>query len=245
MSKLGTDNDGTLVHEQARHEILRLIEQNNYLAGDRIPSERDLEKSFGIHRMTVRKAINFLVADGVLERRGTSGTYVPAPVVMRPITINSDSHSISEIVKQSGGKPGSKLLFFEHGQASQRAAKSLQIDIGDPLIVIKRLRTVDGLPFCVETTWLPSERLPGLAADDLLGDHSLYELLDERYGIKAGQATATISSATITSKDLEILDMKSGEQALIIHSVVSDADGIPIEYLASFNHPRRVMLTAE
>lgn len=235
------ENSGMLVYEQAQQEILKIIEQRSYVAGDRIPSERDLSDRLGIHRLTVRKAVDNLVNEGVLERRGTSGSYLRAPVVMRPISAHSSLHSISEMVRASGGEPGSRLLFFEQDEASSTIAEKLQIEVGDPLIAIKRLRTVDHLPFCIETTMLPLARVPGLAADDLFSGHSLYTLLEKRYGIKLGTGKATISSSTISMQDAEILGLKSGESALIMHSVVSDTGLKPIEYLTSLNHPRRVM----
>ena len=137
------------VYEQARQNILKMIEQRDYLPGDRIPSERELSERFGVHRMTVRKAIDRLVASGVLERRGTSGTYLPAPVVRRPVAGHLSSYSISEIVHNCGGVPGSRLLFFEQRQANPRVADRLQIDKGASVVAIKRLRTVNDLPFCV------------------------------------------------------------------------------------------------
>lgn len=245
LEELKADKPGKLVYEQAQHAILKLIEQRSYIAGDRIPSERDLSDRFGVHRMTVRKAIDKLVHEGMLERRGTSGTYIPAPVVMRPVSGHSFSQSISEIVRNSGGSPGSKLLFFERGEASLRAAEKLTVGVGEPLLIIKRLRTIDELPFCAETTWLPAKLVPGLTADDLFGDLSFYELLEKRYGVKPGTAKATLSSVPVPAADAEILGMKQGEQALAVHSVTSDKRGVPIEYLTSLNHPRRVMFTIE
>lgn len=245
MHKLRVNGSGMLVYEQAQQAILKLIEERSYVAGDRIPTERDLSERFGVHRKTLRKAIDNLENDGVLERRGRSGTYIPAPVVMRPVSGHSFSHSLSQIVHDGGGIPGSKLLYFERAQASVRAASHLSVEPGTAVFVMKRLRTVNDLPFCIETTWIASDRVPGLAADDLAGDLSFYALIEERYGIKPGTAKATLNASTIASSDVELLDMKQGESALVIHSVTSDIDGQPIEYLTSLNHPRRVMFTIE
>src|SRR5712691_5437078 len=66
--------NGGRVHERAQQHIIEMIEGPDYSAGDRIPSERDLAERYRISRMTMRKAIDKLVAKGLLERRGTSGT---------------------------------------------------------------------------------------------------------------------------------------------------------------------------
>ncbi len=113
------------------------------------------------------------------------------------------------------------------------------------MFMIKRLRTVNELPFCIETTWIPTVLVPGLTAADLIRDLSLYGLVKDRYNIKMGKAKATISTGPVSGQDLQILDMKQGETALVIDSVTSSQSGKPIEYLSSLNHPRRVMLVVE
>lgn len=241
-----TDENSTpFVYEQTQQSILDLIERKNYVAGDRIPSERELAERCGVHRATVRRALDNLIELGILEKKGTSGTFIPAPVVRRPISRSELSHSISEIVHECGGVPGGKLLFFEENLAGLRLSEKLEVEVGEPLFAIKRLRTVTDLPFCLETTWIPTRLVPGLAADDVLGNTSFYSLLHERYGIEIGTSEATIHSATIGSKDAGLLNMRTGEAALVVNSVTSEKSGKPIEYLTSLNHPKRVMFTVK
>ncbi len=239
------ENTTSFVYEQTQQSILDLIERKNYVAGDRIPSERDLAERCGVHRATVRRAIENLIELGILEKKGTSGTFIPAPVVRRPVSRTALSHSISEIVRQCGGEPGGKLLFFEENLAGQRISDRLGVEVGEPMFVIKRLRTVTDLPFCLETTWIPCQLVEGLVADDVLGNTSFYSLLKDRYGIEIGTSEATIHSATIGSRDASHLNLRSGEAALVVNSVTSDRSGRPIEYLTSLNHPKRVMFTIE
>ena len=239
------ENTTSFVYEQTQQSILDLIERKNYVAGDRIPSERDLAERCGVHRATVRRAIENLIELGILEKRGTSGTYIPAPVVRRPISRTALSHSISEIVRDAGGEPGGKLLFFEENLAGQRISERLGVEVGEPMFVIKRLRTVTDLPFCLETTWIPCKLVEGLVADDVLGNTSFYSLLKERYDIDTGTSEATIHSATIGSRDAGLLNMRTGEAALVVNSVTFDKAGNPIEYLTSLNHPKRVMFTVK
>lgn len=229
-----------LVYKQAQQAVLEMVEGPEYSAGDRIPSERDLSDRFRISRMTMRKAITNLVKAGVLERRGTSGTYVAVPRVQRPLDGNT-STSLSETVEHGGGKPGSKLLFFESAQASERVAERLRVEPGAPLIVIRRLRTASGVPFCVETSYLPAVRVPGLVAGDLLGNASLYGLLRERYGIKVGTAESVLSVSPTTAYEAELLGLPTDSPAMIHRAVVFDQQERPIEYVTSVNHPQRVV----
>jgi GntR family transcriptional regulator len=224
---------------RAQQSVLEMIEGPGYAAGDKIPSERELSDRLGISRMTMRKAIDNLVKGGILERRSTSGTFVAVPRVERPL--NHDSHSISEIIEKAGGRAGSKLLFFESAEANSRVAERLAIRPGASLIVIRRLRTVNDVPFCVETSHLPAERVPGLAAADLLENESLYALLKQRYGIAIGAGESLINVSPATALEAELLGLRPDTPAMIFRSVVRDRQGRPIEYLTSVNHPQRVV----
>jgi GntR family transcriptional regulator len=240
MSDLQRPKDHLRLFEKAQLHILKIIDGKDFVGGERIPSERDLAETLGIHRMTVRKAIDLLVAKGVLERRGTSGTYITEPVIKRPI-MSGSFYSISEIVHQCGGTPGSRLLFFEQCAANARLAERLKTRPGDCLIMIKRLRTINGMPFCVETTYLPELRVPGLAADDLIHDQSLFAFLKERNDIEMGTSTHNISASLVSAQDSERLGLRKYERALIMRSLSNDIKGTPIEYLISINHPKRVI----
>ena len=222
------------------HLLLRnLVLETGMSYGDRIPSERELAERFGISRMTVRKALNQLVTAGHLERRGTAGTFLPEPAVVRPLS-KRVSTAISEIVGQAGHKPGARLLFFEQAQADANIARRLQLDEGTPVIVIKRLRLSDAVPFCVETCYFPQDRVPGLVAADVFAAASLYALLRERFGMTFATSDFHVSVASAPDTEAELLGLAPGAGALVMRSTVYDRDGRPAEFLISWNHPDRV-----
>ena len=236
-----TSRNKLLVHEKAQQFIIDLIKGPGFRAGDRIPSERELSEMTDISRMTVRKAIGYLIDQGVLERRGTAGTFLPSAVVRRPVSEGMFANGISSIVRQCGGEPGSRLLFFERRAADPRVAERLEIKAGDPMIVMQRLRTIDDLPFCIETTHMADARVPGLVADDLLGRSSFYALLKERFGLRAYDGEGVISMSTASAREAELLDLGRETSILQFHAVSLDTDRKPLEFLYSVNHPRRVV----
>ena len=233
--------DGLLAHERAQQFILDLTKGPGYRAGDRIPSERELSDLTGISRMTVRKAIGHLVDRGVLERRGTAGTFLPTAVIRRPMTENMFAHGISEIVRQCGGTPGSRLLVFERHAADERVAERLGIKRGDPVVVMRRLRTVNDQPFCIETTHMASERIPGLVADDLFGKQSFYELLERRYGIRMHGGEGVVSQTTASPQEAALLELRNETNVLLFQAISLDVNNRPMEFLHSINHPRIVV----
>jgi len=232
------------VYRQIEQHIRDLINGPDYAPGDRVPSERTLAETLGANRMTVRKAIDALVAQGLLERHSTSGTRIRLPLVTRPTDART-SLGITRLIQSGGGTPGNKLLHFQEQRATGRIAERLHLTEGAPITMIRRLWTVDGTPFCIETSHLPTERVPDLAAEDLTAGQSLYALLRNRYGITTVGAERIIGVATCTDMEVRLLDLPLNSPCLLLRLVVVDQDRQPIEYMTSVNHPQLVVFKTD
>jgi GntR family transcriptional regulator len=232
------------VYRQIEQHIRDLINGSEYGPGDRVPSERVLAETLGANRMTVRKAIDGLVAQGMLERHSTSGTRIPLPRVTRPTDVRT-SLGITRIIQSSGGTPGNKLLHFQEQHANGRVAERLGLLEGTPIVVFRRLWTVDGAPFCIETSHLPAERVPDLAAEDLTAGQSLHALLRNRYGITTVSGERMIGVATCTDMEARLLELPPHSPCLLLRLVVADQVGQPVEYMASVNHPQLVVFKTQ
>ena len=230
----------TPVWQTIQRYVQDLIAGPDFGPGDRVPSERALAERLGANRMTVRKAIDGLVAMGKLERNGTSGTRIPRPRVTRPVDAHT-AQGIARIVRAGGGTPGNRLLHFEQARASGKIAERLEVPEGAELVVFRRLWTVNEVPFCIETSHLPAERVPGLAAEDLTAGQSLYGLLRERYGITTRGAERLIGIGESTELEAKLLHLKPGTAILLLRLLVLDDGGRPIEYMTSVNHPQLVV----
>jgi GntR family transcriptional regulator len=228
------------IYVEVQDYLLDLVAGPDYGPGDRVPSERALADTLGINRMTVRKAIDKLVDRNVLERNGTSGTRVPLVQVTRPIEVQS-SLGITRIIRNAGGNPGNKLLHFGEETATDSIARRLDIAAGADLIMFRRLRSVNDEPFCIETSYLPATRFPGLVAEDLVAGQSLYGLLRERYGVEASAREREIGVGTATDLEARLLLIKPGSPTLLLRLVARDGEGRPIEYMRSVNHPHHVV----
>lgn len=226
-------------HRLAYQALLDLLERPDFDPGTQLPAERPLAESLGISRMTLRKAIDLLIEEGRLERRPHAGTYVSGPTIERPLT-QPITHGISKITELNGARPGSKLLYFEQSVASAQTARMLQIGEGSPLLVIRRQRLADGQPFCLETSHIPADRVPGLVAGDLVDGGSLYQLLAERYGIRVDADDGSIRLMSMTDEEAGLLGLEPGSPGLVYRGVIHDTEGRPVEYLVSINHPKRV-----
>ncbi|GAA4012929.1 hypothetical protein GCM10022631_25780 [Deinococcus rubellus] len=149
-------------------------------------------------------------------------------------------NSLTQMVAATGGVPGGYVLSFEQTVATELLSEHLQVALGTPLFKIKRVRLVDHVPFCVETSILPAEVFPDLSADDVDGDHSLYQVLEQRYGLQVGVGESRISVAQVGTEEAAVLRLPETSSVLVFRSTVRDQQGRPFEYLYSVNHPELV-----
>lgn len=240
----GKPLDTEPMYIQLQQELLQSIQRREFEQGSRFPSERELSQKFGTSRVTMRKAIDRLVQSGVLERRGTSGTYLPDRLFDRPIS-DYVAYSISDVVEKAGHVPGSKLLFFERKIADKGIAAKLSIAVGDPIISIQRQRTVDGIPVCVEFSEIPATMVPGLSAADVIENKSLYAHLRNTYQVTLHNKISRISIHKATASEAEFLHVQAGASVLKWESVSVTMDDTPFEHLRSLNHPDYVSFSIE
>lgn len=223
----------------ARRSLILLLETPEYNPGDRIPAERELARQLGISRMTLRKILDELIESGVLERKGQRGTYLAAMTIERPLNHPLEL-GVGKIVELNGAVPSSRLIFFHQTAASPRIARLLAIEAGMPVIIIKRLRLADDCPFCLETSYLPQQRVPGLCAEDMRQNASLNQLLADRYHIIGVSDRGTIRVGVMNDEEQALLQTEAGTPALTYRGVIFDRHNRPNEYLVSVNHPQRV-----
>jgi GntR family transcriptional regulator len=241
MIKTNSPDSASPLYLQVEATLKEMIEGRDFSPGEQIPSERELSEQLGVSRMTVRRAIENLTRMGLLERRSTSGTFVRPPQVQRKLG-KDVAVGLTQMLQEEGAIAGSVLLDFASERAPLKIAEKLKLRIGAEVVVIKRLRTVNGQPFCVETSYIPTELVPGLGRQDLeKSDASLYSIMQERYGVRFALNNETLKISFATKDEADLLALKHGEPILLLRLVVSDINDRPVEYLKSVNHPRRVV----
>jgi len=232
-----------LRYQKVEEHIRTLLTSPDFAVGDRIPSERDLAATLGVNRLTVRRAVNNLIRAGLLEGNGTGGTRVPPPRMVRRLDVYK-SVGMDRVIAGHGGTPSNKLLHFQITTAGPQVAAKLKIAEHDEVVVVRRVWSIDGTPFCLETSHLAAHLIPGLSADDLVAGQSLYGLLRTRYGYETVNAERTIMVAYVNEIEARHLNMQSGEAVLALRLSVDTADGRPIEYMVSINNPNLVVFRA-
>lgn len=191
-----------------------------------IPSERELMTTYDVSRATVRKAIDGLVADGLLHRIHGKGTFVARPRVESRLHLAS----FSQDMRRRGLTPSTVLLGVEADRPPGEVAKALALGDTDAAWRIDRVRLADGRPIAVENGWYPQAALPGLDRQDLSG--SLYAVFADTYGLVIDSAEQTLWGETADLVLARRLDAPL-HTPLLVFRRVSRAGRLPLEYVVS------------
>ena len=196
--------------------------------GARLPSERQLADRFNVARMTVRGAVDALIARGMVYRAQGQGTFVAHPRLGPPEALTS----FTEEMRRRGLRPGAVVLAREVVSAPVLVAQALGIRQGARVVRFDRLRTADGEPMALERAYLPLQRFPGLDELDLT-DASLYDELRRRWDVDVHHAEQRGEAMNLDEEDASHLGVEPRMPGFRFRRVTRDAAGRGIEYSES------------
>jgi GntR family transcriptional regulator len=186
-------------------------------AGHVLPSESDLSAEFGVSRVTVRRALETLRDEKLVESRQGFGWFsATAPVQQRLTQLDT----IERQLEERGLHPRRQIIEFAFVIAPPHVAEQLHCD---QVLRVKRVNRADGEPFAVVTVWCPAELGQNLSRRDV-ERRPFYELL----GIALRGATQTIGAASAGTEDAALLEVPVGSPVLRCERVTTSTAGEPI-----------------
>lgn len=213
-------------HVQLSRELARRASED-LRPGQAVPSERELMAEFGLSRATVRRAVEGLIADGLLQRVHGKGTFVAEPRVESHLHLAS----FTQDMRRRGLIPRTVLQGCTEAEPPEEAARALGVEPGRTAWRISRIRLADEQPMAVEIGWYPAEIFPGLQREDLSG--SLYELFSGTYGKAIDSAEQTLWGEAADSGLARQLDAPQGTPLLVFRRTSFSA-GVPVEHVTSW-----------
>ncbi|MCY7347224.1 MAG: GntR family transcriptional regulator [Pyrinomonadaceae bacterium] len=217
------------LHSQIHAFLRQNILSNRLKSDENIRSERELAEEFAVSRMTVRQALNALRNEGLIYQRRGKGTFVSS----RKLDVHSRNlNGFSDEMRRRDLTPKSKVLQLQEKPAEQETAEKLNLEIGETVFKLERLRLADDLPMAIETTCLPAKLFPDLSKYDF-EKQSLYKILERNYGFQMSSAAEDLEAAISDAKTSELLNVKKNSPLLIVYRTVFAEDNQPIEYTKS------------
>lgn len=207
-------NSSTPLYMQLVEDIQEKIAAGSYCAGARLPSGKELTQMYGVSIITVRKAIDKLQEDGIIERKQGKGTFVAKPKMRRG---DQKFAGFSEICIGQGVRPGGKMLNNELVKLDDRTSESLKQPVGSQGIYLRRLRFADGEPVAIEKMYFPIRY--AFLLDKKFDDESLFLFLKQEEGIVIKKAEKTIELCQATPEEGKLLHVSKGYPLLLLKSI--------------------------
>lgn len=225
-------------YESIRDQVLDLI--GTLEVGAAIPPERELCQRFGVSRMTLRRALDELAREGVVERHQGRGTFVAAPKIAQQLEMTS----FSDDMRRRGMVPGSRTLTLSRIAAGAPLGRRLDVSPRATVLRVRRLRLADHEPMAIETLHVPEDLVPGLDARDLT-DTSFYDLLEDRYGLAILWAEQTIEPTVVNAEEAAELAIPEHSPAFLFERTSRADDGRIVEFVRSIYRGDRYQLLVE
>ncbi|OCN05846.1 hypothetical protein A4S06_07335 [Erysipelotrichaceae bacterium MTC7] len=211
---------------QIKNHIKEMIESKEYKKNEIIPGELDLEKKYKVSRITVRQAILELEKEGYVSRHRGKGTKV-----IYDDKINEFLYEIKSFTKEMedrGITPSTKSVTIKKVEADELTASIFDVQLGDTLYVLERVRCGDGIPIVYFHTYLPGSYDFPLEPEKY--QESMYEVFDE-VGIRRPVRVHETFEARLASADIaDKLEVQPDSPIFFRERTSFDEEGQVIEY---------------
>jgi GntR family transcriptional regulator len=222
-------------YESISSEVRHRIKNREYPIDQPIPDEISLAKEFGCSRMTMKRALDLLVVEGLLYRKRGHGTFIVQSAINKSkvnVATNQSLLGLSNLLKEKSVT--SKVIKFEVQFPTEEVAMHLAIDEKTPVYYLIRLRLVDGEPYVMEKTYMPTTLIPGIKDEVLYG--SVYKYIQEDLGLTIAGSHRIIRACKSDQLDQEHLECLPDDPILEVEHVGFLNNGVPFEY--SFSRHR-------
>lgn len=222
-------DNGIPKYVQINKWLRGMIERGKIKDGEKIPTEVELAAKFGVNRMTVRKALDALVAEKMLVRRRGQGTFLiskkPRELIyqLKNITSFNDDMLVHDV------KPAYQTLAMKVFDANDRVCEMLNLKNDRKVIFSLRILLANDDPVLIEKSHLPYSEFHEILGMDL--NKTLYSLLTDRFNIHLHHATQTITSALSNEEETRLFKISSPTPCINMETIIYDDNNIPVEAL--------------
>lgn len=223
---------------QLEAEIRQALREKKYLPGDRLPSEEELCEQYQVSRITVRKAIQQLTDQHILEKHRGKGTFVSTP----SRSVDLKEHGFTNYLSAIGHKSHHLLLKKELQSSDDFLCETLSLQPNEPVCYVQRLIFEDDSPLALDEIYISSLTYPDFL-DRITGDISFYELLDNYYNVSRGESVCEIAVRIANAEQASILHCQAGDPLFLLQKTCFAFDGTPIHYSRSLVRGDRISYT--
>ncbi|ACQ70813.1 MULTISPECIES: GntR family transcriptional regulator [Exiguobacterium] len=215
-------------YETIADEIRKRIIEHVYPLEHALPDEIHLAQEFEVSRMTMKRALEILVMEGLIYRKRGKGTFILQSSFQkdRINVISKETRGLTQVIGDRSLR--SEVLNFEVKFPSQEVANHLMIELTEPVYEIRRVRYVDEEPYVIELTYMVANLITGITREIL--EKSVYAYIQEELGYTITSSHKVIRADKPDEYDQAYLKNDVTEPIIEVEQVVYLSNGKPFEY---------------
>jgi GntR family transcriptional regulator len=223
-------------YQQVADHIKSQILGGKLVRGGRLPPESELINGSNLSRVTVRKGLEILENEGLVERKQGLGTFVRNPISQELSSVQT----ITEVLLSRGITPRVRVVSFGVVRPPEVVSRALLLNGDEKLLLAKRLYLNEDDPVALLHIFLPLSirEHAEVLRSQAFSTETTYTIW-ERVGVPIKGATHSIRAARADKEDAKALGIKSGDPVLILDRVTYARDGRPIEFVMYHYHWQR------
>lgn len=234
-------NNSVPRHQQIADHLRSDIKKNEFLPGDKLPSEKRLCDYFNVSRITVRQALTALENEGLIFKKQGLGAFVSEQKDTQTLVQLTD---FSEDMRRAGFTSSSKLIRFKKVAAEVEINTILEIPPTSPLIRVDRVRLGNGKPVAFDITWLPGSYGQLLLGEDLT-NKTIYEILEDTYAIPISAGRYKFTATNADEYIAKHLDIEKGSPVFEIDRCSRTVAGKKVYFQKRYNNPEYITYEIE
>jgi len=217
------------LYKQVYNLLTERIVSGELKPSESLPSEQALAAELGVSQGTVRKALNQMVAENLLNRRQGKGTYVSE---------HTQESSLFRFFRfrEPGGDslvPQTKLMSVERRVCNEREQAHLNLGSGDFVVEMHRVRSLENQAVIVERIIQPLSVFPDIDLEPTI-PNSLYTLYQEKFGISIVEVREELRAVGMPSESAASLGLTAGDPVLCVERASVNIDGRIVEWSQAF-----------
>lgn len=213
------------LYSQIKEVIQQRILDGDYGIHERLPSESQLMKTFGVSRITVRQSLRDLHNDGLVFSVQGKGTFVSRPKAVQDV---QRLQGFGEAMTPQGYETTTRVVGVHEVRATQDVAEALQISQSSKVVELTRVRFLNREPISIDNSFFPLSIGEKLLGRDLTQD--IFPLLENEIGVGLGHADLKIEAITASQEAAKHLNIDVGAAVLMIQRLVFSPQGEPIDF---------------
>lgn len=212
------------------NDIKNKILNNLYKVNDKLPDETTLSIEYDCSRMTIKKAMDILVAEGFITKSRGMGTFIrPQRKKLDETKYYSNSPSTFGFHNTFKDRDHfTKVITFKVIECPEEILDKLQLTKDNFIYFVERIRYIDKKPIILENLYIPVDKIPGLTRTVL--EKSLYEYIEKELKIRIYNADKFIKAKLADERDQKLLKIDKYNPILEMDHIVYSSKNIPIEF---------------